>query len=146
MIRLATFKDLEQICQLAQEFWQHSPYDEEFDRESTFSMLIMCYENDCLLVGELDNRVVGFCAMVLSPLLVNKSVIVATELAWWVSKAYRQTNVGAKLFLEFERRAKEKGATRLCVTAMESSMPDQIKAMYEKKQYTLAESTYQRKV
>lgn len=51
----------------------------------------------------------------------NPNFIVATELAWWVSKELRSSPLGYRLMREFEKKAKEKNATSIVLSLMESS-------------------------
>lgn len=56
-------------------------------------------------VAERDGSRVGFLAAHVGPHFFNPSVVVATELLWWVTPSQRGTSAGARLLMAFEAYA-----------------------------------------
>lgn len=142
MIRLATFNDLTNLVEMCEDFWTHSTFDEPFDRESVCPTLVQGIEQDSIVVYERDERLLGFLALVIGPLIVNHKVLQATELAWWVDPSVRGSTVGVKILDKAEKVAKNKGCKYFNAAYMMSSMPESIKSMYERKGYTQSEVLY----
>lgn len=58
-------------------------------------------DNHFIKVGEIDGRLAGFIAGLVSPHHFNPDIIQLTELLWWVPEQDRGSGVGAELFEEF---------------------------------------------
>lgn len=142
MIRSATVDDFDAILDLSAEFWQHTQFEEPFDREHTCVMVKMAYDHGLLCVLEINDKVVGFCAGIKSFLLGSKAAKTGTELAWWVDPENRGGRNGVKLLEFMEDMAKMAGVKYWNMVSMQSSMPDVINRMYERMGYSLEETTW----
>jgi GNAT superfamily N-acetyltransferase len=142
MIRLATTKDFDDILKLSAEFWLHTQFTEPFEPEHTLKMVEFSHDQGFLSVAESKGKIIGFAAGIYSALLGNSTVLAGTELAWWIDKEHRGGQHGIMLLKFMESRAKDLGIRYWNMVAMESSMPEQVKSMYEKMGYTHQESTF----
>ena len=88
----------------------------------------------------------GFVCGILGCLLANFDVKAGTELAWWVDKEYRNTGAGLKLLNAIEEKAKSLGIKYWNMVYMESSMPKQIKGIYESMGYIRNENLYTKRL
>lgn len=140
MIRLATEEDFESILDLSQEFWKHTIFSEEFDRDHTLIMVKMAFSHGLLAVVDLDGKVAGFCAGIKSKLLASPDAWMGTELAWWVSPGHRGGRNGIHLLMFMEDLAKSQGIKYWSQVSMESSMA--VGEIYERMGYTKSETVY----
>ena len=141
MIRLATEKDFDTILDMCDEFWGHTQFDEAFDRNHTLDMVALSHDHGLLVVAD-DGEVFGFMAAIKSPLLGSRLAWMATELAWWVNPRKRGKLVGVQLVSALESLCIKQEVKYLNLAYMESSMPVQVRALYEKLGYTLQETLY----
>lgn len=142
MIRLATQEDFEAILDLSEEFWKHTMFTEEFDREHTLLMIEQAFAHGLLAVAEIDNAVVGFVAGIKSFLLASTQSIMGTELAWWVNEKHRGGKSGIGLLRFIEELAREQGIKYWTMISMESSMPEYANRLYEKMGYKKSETNF----
>ena len=142
MIRLANKEDFGEILRLSEEFWSHTQFDEPFEADHTLKMVKYSYDQEFLAVYEIDGQIIGFASGIYNQLMGSSKVLCGTEVAWWISPGHRSAGNGVRLLKFMENRAKELGIKYWNMVAMQSSMPDQVKKMYEKMGYTLQESTY----
>lgn len=94
------------------------------------SIICICEEGKGVIIG------------IVYPTFWNPDVLVAQEIGWWVEPEYRKTSLGIRLLTQFEERAREKGAQKCYMIALESSSPDKVGGIYEKSGYSLLEHTY----
>ncbi len=141
MIRKATIEDFDAILDMCSEFWGHTQFSEPFDREHTRSMVQMSHDHELLLVID-DDGINGFIAAIKSHLLGSSSAMMATELAWWVNPEKRGKMSGVGLVSTLERLCIEQEVKYLNLAYMQSSMPKQVRSMYERMGYALQETLY----
>mgnify|MGYP003653046099 CR=1 FL=1 len=144
MVRPGTINDLPSIISMASEFWVHTIYDEPICAESVASMAKLCIDQDLMSVVDVDQSIVGFACGVKGPLLGNNSVSTGTEIAWWVDPDHRSGRNGIGLLKHIEGLAKAAGIKYWNMAYMESSMPTEIKSIYEKLGYQQTEVIYSR--
>lgn len=142
MIRLAKEEDFEDILRLSEVFWTHTQFTEPFEKDHALNMVEFSYDQEFLAVVVHEGEIIGFASGIYAPLLGNSSVLAGTEVAWWVDQKHRGGKHGIMLLKFMENRAKELGIKYWNMVAMESSMPDTIKGMYERMDYTHQESTF----
>lgn len=142
MIRLAEEKDFDDILRLSEAFWQDTQFTESFEPDHTLKMVKFSHDQNFLSVVEHENEIIGFAAGIYAPLLGNSKVLAGTEIAWWVDENHRGGKHGIMLLKFMENQARTLGVKYWNMVAMESSMPEVIKGMYERMGYTHQESTY----
>lgn len=142
MIRDATPEDLEAVADMSVEFSKYTPFNVPGCRDSMLAVAEHCLQEGLLFVCETDGTVVGFIAGIQAPLLMNQSYSMVSEVAWWMNPEHRHGRNGMGLKKKLEQAAKARGA-HFCVMAfLETSMPDQIKAIYKKEGYSPGESYF----
>lgn len=146
MIRDATREDYPVLESMCQSFWNSLDFDEEYEQGSSEMYLDIALSQNLLFVYESDNKIKGFVAGCMIPLMGSKSTFSGTEQAWWVDPYYRGTTIGARLKKHIEKAAKNLGCKYWNMVALESSMPQEIKAMYEKDGYRVTETTYMKRL
>lgn len=101
------------IQPLLAENWAETGFD--FDLCPDGSMMQRLQDADLLFVlGAFDDDVlVGYSSALVSPHTYNPSIICCNSDALFVRRAWRPRGVGARLILETERVAVEKGASRM---------------------------------
>jgi len=101
------------IQPLLAENWAETGFD--FDLRPDGSMMQRLQDADLLFVlGAFDDDVlVGYSSALISPHTYNPSIICCNSDALFVRRAWRPRGVGARLILETERVAAEKGASRM---------------------------------
>lgn len=142
MIRKARLDDFPLILAMCEEFWHHSGFEEGFDSQHVMAVVRNCYLQDLLLVVDIDGVVEGFSAATRSYLLGSREAKVGTELAWWINPAVRKEGWGVELMTAMEVQAKLQGIKHWNMAYMVSSMPEEVKAMYESQGYSLREAVY----
>jgi GNAT superfamily N-acetyltransferase len=142
MIRDATKEDFDQILDCCEEFWAYTRYKEPFCREHTRMYVQMAYDHGLLAVVDIDEIIVGFVAGVKSALMGNPDVLTGTELAWWISPGHRKNMHAIKLLKFIEGKAQEAGIKYWNMVSMQSSMPEEVNALYEKMGYEHSETSY----
>lgn len=143
MLRVGCKKDLDAIVAMSRDFWQHTQFKhEEFQPEMVEGMALKSMDDELCLVYEIDGTAQGFICGIKGCLLANADIIVGTELAWWVNPEYRSSGAGLKLLAGIERLAKDAGIKYWNMLYMESSMPDQVKRIYENRGYKMTENSY----
>jgi len=142
MIRTGTVDDIDDIVRMAEEFWQHTMFDEEYEPEMVAGMAENCMDQGLMSVLQIGDDVVGFACGVMGPLLANSKVMAGTELAWWVDPVHRQGRNGVMLLKSLEKKAKAAGVKYWTMVFMESSMPDTVKGMYERMGYHKSEESH----
>ena len=143
MIRVATVKDIPAILDLAGVFWEHTVYEEPFDRAQCYHMVNLCLSQGLLAVID-DQGIQGFVAGVKAPLIASSEASTGTELAYWVNPNVRGSGEGKKLLYFIEDLAREQGIKYWNMVSMESSNPELANALYERMGYKKVETTYQK--
>lgn len=146
MIRRAEPADFAGIEELVENFWPSTGSGVEYKKGSSIPFIEMTHLHGLLIVAEVDGNLVGFAAGCLSPLMGNDEVLVGAELCWWVEPEHRRGSIGLKLLRELEQAAKDLGCTKFSMAFIESSMPEIVKDIYINEGYSLAETTYTKRL
>tara|TARA_R110002126_G_scaffold114034_4_gene252624 strand:- start:1601 stop:2062 length:462 start_codon:yes stop_codon:yes gene_type:complete len=144
-IREAEEKDLISCLILFKEFFKESKFDVKWSQERIVTVFqsSLTNPNFVLFVSENQEEIVGFIAGAVSnPLFSND--IIATELAWFVTKEYRGSTTGFRLLKTFEDWAKEKNSVIISMADIEGL--NNLSSIYLKKGYTKSETTYNKRV
>ncbi len=142
LIRSGTTQDIQAIIEMAREFWGHTIYDEEFQPSAVQAMAELCIEHGLMSVLVVNDIVRGFACGVRGPLLANSNVFSGTEIAWWVQPDFRRGRNGIALLKHIELLAKEAGIKYWNMVYMESSMPDEVRRIYDAMDYKQTETIY----
>lgn len=90
---------------------------------------------------EIDGKLAGGFGGMIHPDM-NDGELVAQEAFWYVIKEHRGGMQGVRLKHAFEDWAAMKGAKRILMTHLKCSMPEKLKAFYERQGYREMETTY----
>lgn len=77
----------------------------------------------------------GIILGVVYPLFYNPNVLVAQELGWWVEPEYRGSPTAIRLLKDFEKEAKNRGATKIIMFYLDSQTPDKLDRLLSKMNY-----------
>tara|TARA_R110002153_G_scaffold191269_1_gene344221 strand:+ start:892 stop:1335 length:444 start_codon:yes stop_codon:yes gene_type:complete len=146
MIRDGKPEDIPDIVRMAEDFWQHTAYEESFDAETVEGMALYCIDSGLMAVLEIAGKVCGFCCGVKGPLLANKNIFTGSEIAWWVDKDHRGGRNSIGLLKGIEQRAKAAGCKYWHMMFMESSMPETVERIYRKMGYSKVETSYMKRL
>ena len=145
MIRKATRYDIPMLLDLVREYNKEIPIEvyknKEFHDEIHVTNLLFT-----LIKGRgfilIDNK---FRGMLLAVVIANvwcPKVFELHELAWWVKPEYRNTSLGGRLWIEFNKKAQEmldeKRVSSVYTSLMEKSPPID----YEKRGFNKLELKY----
>ena len=143
MIRLATQADIQAIARMGRSFWAQMPYpDVPYCPDSAAATCHQMLAQGLLLYGEVDGTPAATAGALMAPLIVNRSYMVAAEILWWVEPGFRQSGIGKEMLTALENAARESGARRLSMMAVESIQIERAAAIYESNGYTLTERTW----
>lgn len=144
MIRDALETDFDEILDCCEQFWSHTIYDEEFERDHVRSMVQMCFDCGLLAVIDVNGKIEGFLASFCGPLIGTSKVLTASELAWWVNPDFRGGYLSIKLLKHLEKKAKSIGVKYWNMVSMNSSNPLLVNSLYERMGYKHTETSYTR--
>lgn len=146
MIRAAEPADIAGVEKLVENFWPSTGSGFDYKEGSVIPFLELSLSHGLLVVAEVDGKLVGAAGGLLSPLMGNDEIVVGAELAWWVEPEYRKSSIGIELLRDLEQRAKDRGCATFSVTFMETSMPEVVRKIYINEGYSLAETTYTKRL
>lgn len=144
-IRLALIEDFPKVCQMAREFHQCTEYREiEFDEASCFILFNESIAQGMCFVSE-SGGLTGFILGMYFPCPLNRMKRMASELAWWVCPANRNSSAGVKLLKALEGSAIKNECISLTMICLETMTPDVIQSIYERMGYKKAERAFVRR-
>lgn len=128
----------------AKDFVEYYPVDLAWNEDHMYDFLSNIATNGVFLIaeGEDGERLGGILGFI-TPHFYDPSMIMLTELAWWVAPEHRNGTVGLKLFKEFEKAGKERGCSAISMTSTVHT--PELPKYFEKKGYSHVESNYVRK-
>lgn len=130
----ATEDDIPHILKLAKEFHKSSPYK---DIPIGSDEVLAKVATSVLSIGTIFFTDNGFIAGVLTPLLFNPDVLVASEVAWW-----SEDGQGAELMDAFEEWGREHGASIVQYAALNNDKLIEMDKKYTEYGYQLFEVSY----
>ena len=136
---MATTDDLNEIIRMGTAF--ADALGEESDIDSIEDTAINLMDSDIGVLLIEDHAMAG--ALVV-PNFFDINRLIATELFWWVDEDHRGNGVGKRLLDGLESWARDKGAERLNMIAMDSL--DDVGKLYESAGYRKFETSYVRKL
>lgn len=145
MIRLATRYDIAKAVEMMRQYAAEAPIkklnkpdvqDEKYVSELLFSLIL---GKGFVLI---DNEFRGMICGIVTPNIWCPKVLELRELAWWVKPEFRNTSLGGKLWVEFNKKAQsmldENKIDIVCSTVMSTSPS----LNYEKRGFSKLETTY----
>ena len=144
-IRKATEEDVFDILVLAREFSREAPKSHKWNKDKTEQFILSSILNSVsdVLVLEEDGEVKGALVCAVHEMYMSATVL-ATELAWFVSKDYRGKKGSLLLLNSFEEWAKNNNADYITLCDIESIAS--LEKLYVRRGYKRTESTYMKEV
>ncbi len=144
-IRKATVHDVDLLIGMSTPFFAFSGYSKYFsiDKDQVAQGLCAVIDSGVIFIAETNaGEAIGAIAGVISNLWFAPSVKVASELGWWVNQKHRGSLLSIKLLHEFERWAKNNGATRVAMSDL--IVHDEMPAgkLFEKLGYAVVERAH----
>lgn len=145
MIRHATKYDIpnlvEMVRQYASEFPSELASDPKwFDEQNAAALLYTMIAGKGFVLIDDENR--GFIAALINANIWYPKLMELAEMAWWVKPEYRNTTIGGKLWIAFNKEAemiKQEGRVQVIKTALTVGSPA---IDYEKRGYKKLETAY----
>jgi N-acetylglutamate synthase-like GNAT family acetyltransferase len=145
MIRKATRYDLpilvEMVKQYAKEFPSELAKQDRWIEEQHIQQLLMTMIAGCGFVL-IDDDKRGFLAAIVLPNLWYPKLTELCELAWWVTPEHRNSTIGGKLWVAFDKEAEtmmQNGRVQYVKTSLSAESPA---INYEKRGYKKLETSY----
>lgn len=144
-IRKANKEDLLGILVLAKEFSREAPKTHKWNIDKTTNFLLSAIENTNMeiFISEKDNEVTGAIVCMVTEMYMSNTVI-ASDLAWFVSKDLRGSPSSIKLLKAFEDWGRSKGADYLGMADIEGI--SNLCKLYNRLGYSVSETTYLKEV
>ena len=122
-----------------------SPITHKWDKEKTEHFIISAINNSntIIFVLEENNEIVGAIVGIINEMYMSQTVV-ATEMAWFVSKEYRGRKGSIMLMKTFEKWAETNGANYICMGAIEGIT--ELDKLYTKSGYFKSETLYMRNI
>lgn len=145
MIRHATKYDLNELVEMVRQYAKEFPselakQDQWFDKQYIQQILYTMIAGRGFVLIDDENR--GFLAAIVTPNTWYPKLSELCELAWWVKPEHRNSTIGGKLWLAFDKEAtamKESGRVQYIKTALTVGSPS---IDYEKRGYKQLETAY----
>lgn len=139
----ATEKDIQTAVRMGRKFWSLTPFREiPYCPDSAAQLGRDCLAQGLLLLARDGEECVGMVGALASPLLMNRAVLVAAELFWWVEPRARNSGAGQLLLAGLEDAARAIGVKRLSMGAFTRLEVEKAGAVYEKAGYVETERTW----
>lgn len=145
-IRPAEERDIPKIIAMGRKFWAQTAFkDIVYCPDSIAESAREMMGNGLLLVAE-ETEVVGAVGAVMAPLYANRSVLVASEMYWWLEPEHRNSGAGKLLLLGIEQAARARGVSVFAMMALEAVEPEKAAAIYQRLGYVPSERSFQKRL
>ncbi len=116
-----------------------------FDTERVIEVVAMVLTNGAIFCCRSGENLTGILMAFKGPSLYNFEPI-ASKIVWYVDPDFRNTRVGIQLHKAFEDWGKFEGCYALVMSNMPNSFSQSTEKFYLKKDYTLSEQTYVKRI
>ena len=149
MIRQATRYDMECLIDMTRQFAAEFPSKlasdpSNFDADNIMALYFSIMSGRGFIL--LDTELKGFFVAIIINNTWFPKILEMHELAWWVKPEHRNTSVGGRLWLEFNRQADEyieSGRIQAVFTSLTVNSPA---IDYEKRGYKMLEKSYLKEI
>lgn len=147
VIREATHGDIDVIVGMAQQFYATTSYAEICPMEDVQAagLAILLMDTGVMLVAEHEGVVVGMTGLHIEPFTFNPSVMMATELVFWVNPESRGASVAAQLLSAITAACRDKGCHFIRMMTLHDS-PPQAAMLYEREGYAPSEHAFTKRL
>jgi hypothetical protein len=145
MIKEATRYDMDSLVSMTKQYAAEFPSrlasdPSNFDADNIKSLYFSIMAGRGFIL--LDTELKGFLVAIILNNTWFPKILEMHELAWWVMPEFRNTSIGGKLWLEFNRRADEyieSGRIKAVITSLAANSPA---IDYKKRGYKMLETSY----
>ena len=145
MIRQATRYDMECLVEMTRQYATEFPSKlasnpSNFDADNIRALYFSIMSGRGFIL--LDTELKGFLVAIILNNTWFPKILEMHELAWWVKPEHRNTSIGGKLWLEFNRQANEyieSGRIQAVITSLAANSPA---IDYKKRGYKMLETSY----
>lgn len=145
-VRRATIWDIPEYAELAMDFISSNPlaHIAKADKDEVSGFLLDAIDRDgaLIILAEVGNNITGICGAMIYPIYYAPSVLVGSELWWFVKPEYRGSLAGKMMREAIENWAKSKDAQAMLMVALENDKIDAVGRLYKRHGYTPMEHTY----
>tara|TARA_R100001480_G_scaffold142216_2_gene139677 strand:+ start:445 stop:894 length:450 start_codon:yes stop_codon:yes gene_type:complete len=145
LVREASIEDTFDILILAKEFSKEAPETHKWNKDKTEKFILTAIEspNATVIVFEDDGEIVGAIVGLLNEMYMSQTMV-ATELAWFVSKDYRGKKGSILLVKTFEEWARKNNADYVCMGDIHGIIS--LENLYGRLGYLKCETTYMKEI
>ena len=101
--------------------------------EDIYEISKQLLDNPNIICIQKENK--GIILGLIYPLFYNPNILVAQELGWWVEPEYRGSPLAIRLLKEFEKEAKNRGASKVIMFYLDAQTPEKLDKMLSKMNY-----------
>jgi GNAT superfamily N-acetyltransferase len=145
-IRPITPDDLNDILRMAHNFHASSHVAESLpfcDQSFTKSIVDMLSDGyGMVYVAENDSGLCGMIGVMLNRHWFNNSLLLASDLFWWVDESARGSSAGLKLLNAAENWAKECGCYMVVMAHTPTIQPEKVHNLYIRRGYAQQDTYY----
>ena len=144
VIRKAEIKDKTEIIELSIQFYKESlkSYGLAFNFLTLDKLVEEFINNKIVIVSEVNGKVVGVIAGIVSPSMFDNNQKIGQEIIWYIDKEYRRGSIGIRLLKEFEKQCKLNGANLLVMVYMGNLNSELLDRFYKLNNYKLLENQF----
>lgn len=140
--RLGDRGDVPRITEMALQFWPQTGYDIPADVDSIIKLAVRCMDQGLMTILEIDGKAVGFLAGLMAPCIANESVMIGSEIAYWIDPEHRDAGNGVLLLSSAEHNAKAAGVDMWGMMSLENVEPEKVDKLYKGMGYAIGERSY----
>lgn len=146
-VRPAIEADIPDVVRMGRHFWSQTFFkDVPYCPDSISYQCRLMMEHRLLLMGEVDGSVAGSVGALAVPLYGNLSVLVASELFWYVEPEHRNSGIGKLMLGGIEQAARARGVHTFSMMALESVEPEKAAAIYQRLGYEPTERAFSKRL
>lgn len=148
IIRKATHDDIPRIVEMAERFYASTDYPAigPASKASLAGLAIITMESGVMLVAQTDHgEVIGMACLFIEPFTFNPSILVASELAWWIEPEHRGGALAGRMMRAIENECHGMDVNVIRMATLRNS-PPQAAAIYERMGYAQSDSHYMRAI
>lgn len=145
-IRTVTPDDLDSLLRMAHAFHSASHVSESLplcDKSFVNSIVNMLSDGrGMVFVAERDGELCGMIGVMLSRHWFNESLLLASDMFWWVDDSARGSSAGLKLLNAAESWAKECGCYMMVMAHTPTIQPEKVHNLYIRRGYAQQDTYY----
>jgi len=146
IVRRASMLDMEALIRMGTQFLAYAPQGKHFainESEMVASWTrLLSSPQVVVFVGDRDGTACAMLVGVVGSMWFAPSVLMASELAWWVEPEVRGSPIAIRLIRAYEQWATESGASFIAMASLSLDSGPDVGRLLKKLGYTQAETTH----